>query len=339
MKPYLDIIQNDKSLSEDEMFSAMTSIMNGEVSEADLKDFLVSLAARPVNVDEIVGAAKALREKSIKIKAPYEAVDCCGTGGDAKGTYNVSTAVALVAASCGVPMAKHGNRASSSKSGAADVLEVMGVNLDINVEAVEEAIQTLHFAFLMAPKYHTAMKHVAAVRKEIGSRTIFNLLGPLISPASARFQLLGVYERALIKPMAEALSRLGSKGAWIVHGSDGLDEITITGPTYAAILDKEGKIEEKTLTPEHFGLPTCDLSKLIGGEADDNAMALRAVLEGQKCAYRHIVLANTAAVLCIHGSAEDLKSGVAIAENAIDSGMAYQTLKDYIAFSREAIAA
>ncbi|MCB1532376.1 MAG: anthranilate phosphoribosyltransferase [Alphaproteobacteria bacterium] len=337
MNDYLAIIKAGDALTEDQMKEAMTIIMDGKASNDDMAEFLTGLAARGETADEITGAARILRERAIPLEAPYEALDCCGTGGDQKGTYNVSTAVALVAASCGVPMAKHGNRASSSKSGAADVLEVLGVNLDLSIEKLEEALKTLHFAFLMAPNHHAAMTHVKEVRKEIGGRTIFNLLGPLINPAGTRYQLMGVYDKALLPVMAEVLHRLGSKRAWVVHGSDGLDEITITGPTYAVTLDEDGQIEAKTITPEHFGLPVHDLEKLIGGSAEDNAAALRAVLEGQKCAYRDIVLANTATVLHIHGSAETLKDGIDKAAESLDSGLAMQTLKDYITFSREAL--
>lgn len=338
MNEYLDIIKSGETLTQEQMQSAMTIIMEGKASEDELTTFLTTLAERGETIDEITGAARVLREKATAIDAPYEALDCCGTGGDKKGTYNVSTAVALVAASCGVPMAKHGNRASSSKSGAADVLEVLGVNLDLPLEALEESLKTLRFAFLMAPKHHAAMIHVKEVRKKIATRTIFNLLGPLINPAGTRFQLMGVYDKALVRPMVEVLNNLGSKRAWVVHGSDGLDEITITGPTHIATLNEDGEIEEKTITPEHFGLKTFDIEKIIGGTAQENATALRAVLEGQKCAYREIVLANSAAVLNIHGSAENLTDGVQKAAQAIDAGLALQTLKDYVAFSREAMA-
>lgn len=321
-------------LSEDEMIEAMTRIMDGAVTDSDLATFLTNMAGRGETVDELTGAARVMRQKAASIKAPYGAVDCCGTGGDKSGTYNISTAVALVAASCGAPVAKHGNRAASSKSGAADVLEILGVNLDLPKEKLEEALEKFHFAFLMAPNHHQSMKHVAAVRRQLGTRTIFNLLGPLANPAGTRHQLLGVFSREWVMPMAETLKNLGTKSAWIVHGSDGLDEITVTGPTHVATLDPEGKITEKTLTPEHFGLKTHDKEKLLGGDAEENARALRAVLEGQKCAYRDIVLANTAAVLLIHGSVETLKDGLARAADSVDHGLALQTLKDYIAFSR-----
>lgn len=321
-------------LNEEDMIDAMTQIMEGKVAEDAIAEFLVNMAERGETVEEITGAAKVMREKAHPIKAPYGSVDCCGTGGDQTNTYNISTAVAIVSAACGVPVAKHGNRASSSKSGAADVLEVLGVDLNAPQEKLETALETLNFAFLMAPNHHQAMKHVVPVRKKLGRRTIFNLLGPLSNPAKTRMQLIGVYDRKWVRPIAETLRNLGTKKAWVVHGSDGMDEITVTGPTYAATLNDDGTIDEKTFTPEHFGLPTHDLEKLRGGDAEENAMALRAILEGRKCAYRDIILANSAAVLNIYGKAETLKEGVKKAEEEIDSGHAYQVLKDYVAISR-----
>jgi anthranilate phosphoribosyltransferase len=325
-------------LSETEMTAAMTQIMEGQISESEIMDFLKTLADRGETAEELTGAAKVMRAKAKGVEAPYGAVDCCGTGGDKSGTYNISTAVAIVAASCGVPVAKHGNRAASSKSGAADVLEVLGINLDAPQETLEEALKTLHFAFLMAPNHHAAMKHVMPARKKLGTRTIFNLLGPLANPAGTRRQLIGVFDRKWLRPMAETLKNLGTKRAWIVHGSDGLDEITTTGKTFIATLDEEGNIEERTLTPEDFGLETNTAEELLGGSAEENAAALRGVLEGQKSAYRNIVLANTAAVLLIAGKAETLKDGVAKAQSAIDNGLSYNTLKDYIALTRENLA-
>lgn len=334
MNEYLKLVQDRNTLSEEQMTAAMNAIMEGEFSDLDLADFLLDLAARGETVEEITGAARVMREKAVKIKAPYGAIDCCGTGGDGLGTVNISTAVALVVAACGVPVAKHGNRASSSRSGAADVLEFLGTNLDIPLEALEEALEKFRFAFLMAPGHHPAMKHVMSVRRQLGVRTIFNLLGPLTNPAGARRQLLGVYDRKWVRPMAETLKKLGAKKAWVVHGSDGLDEITITGPTHVALLDEEGNIVEKDLTPEDFGLQISPLEKLAGGEVMQNAAALRAVLEGQRGAYRDAVLANAAAALIIHGSASDMKNGIKKATEALDHGLALQVLKDYIAFSR-----
>ncbi|MGH1398327.1 MAG: anthranilate phosphoribosyltransferase [Alphaproteobacteria bacterium] len=323
-------------ITESEMRTAMTTIMNGEAADTQIAPFLTAMNDRGESVEEITGAAKAMREKVIPINAPYGAVDCCGTGGDASGTYNISTAVALIAASCGVPIAKHGNRAASSKSGAADVLEALGVNLDLPPDRLEEALKLYNFAFLMAPNHHPSMKHVAPVRKQLGRRTIFNLLGPLANPAGTRLQLIGVYDEKWLIPMAETLQKLGTKRAWVVHGTDGLDEITTTAETKIAILD-EGQITTKTLSPDDFGLPTAAPESLKGGDADENATALRALLEGRQCSYRDIALANAAAVLLIAGKAETLKEGVALAAAEIDSGHTYQTLKDYIQFTREAL--
>ena len=332
---YIDNIQNGETLSEDQMIEAMNTIMGGNVSEAEMAAFLSGLAQRGETVEELTGAAKVMREKASGLKAPFGAVDCCGTGGDKSGTYNISTAVAIVSAACGVTVAKHGNRASTSKSGTADVLEALGVNLDVSIEKQEEALNTLHFAFLMAPKHHTAMKHVVSVRKKLGTRTIFNLLGPLANPAGTRYQLIGVFDKQWVRPMAETLKALGTKSAWVVHGEDGLDEITTTAKTYVATLDDEGNINEMTISPEDFGLKYDNPEDLIGGEAQENAAALRGLLEGEKCAYRNIVLANTAAVLMIRGEVETLQEGVKRAAEEIDSGQAFQLLKDYIALSRE----
>lgn len=336
MKEYLRILQTGKPLSENEMLAAMTRIMNGIPPETEIASFLTGLAERGETPEEITGAAKVMRLKAETIKAPDDAVDCCGTGGDGTGTYNISTAVAIVAASCGVPIAKHGNRAASSKSGTADVLENLGVNLTLSREALELALREFNFAFLMAPNHHKAMKHVAPIRKKLGVKTIFNLLGPLSNPAGAKMQLLGVYDRKWIRPMAGALNKLGTKRAWVVHGSDGLDEITVTGDTYVAVLEK-GKVTMKTLSPSDFGLPVSNMEDLKGGDAAHNAKALRQVLSGHKSAYRDIVLANTSAVLNIHGSAKDLKDGVMKAAAAIDSGRALKTLEDYITFSNQVI--
>lgn len=326
---YLD----KQSLSEDDMYQAMQLIMDGQVDDDTLEAFLVMLADRGETVAEITGAARVLREKALRIKAPASAVDCCGTGGDGTGTYNISTAVALVVAACGVPMAKHGNRSASSKSGAADVLEALGVNLDAPHEQLEKALEQFNFAFLMAPKHHQAMKYVAAVRKKLGRRTVFNLLGPLANPAGTKRQLIGVFDRHWLMPMAETLKNLGTEKAWVVHGSDGMDEITVTGRTYVAILDN-GEIEETEVRPEDFGLSRHKMADLKGGEAQENAAALKELLAGKKSAYRDIVLANSAAVLMIHGDTSHPKEAVKMAEKAIDSGLAKQLLYDYIEFLR-----
>ena len=335
MKTFIQQLQNGTSLTTDQMTRAMTAIMSGEISQDEIYLFLTSLHTKGETVEELTAAASVVREKATTIKAPHGAVDCCGTGGDAKGTYNISTAVAITAAACGVPIAKHGNRASTSKSGAADVLETMGVNLDISPDIAQYALDTYGFCFLMATNHHPAMKHVAAVRKQIPHRTIFNLLGPLANPAGTKRQLIGVYDRALLIPFAETLKNLGTKRAWIVHGSDGLDEITTTGETHVAKLEEDGSISEETFTPDDFGLPSTTIDTLIGGDSNENAKALRAVLEGRTCTYRDITLANTAAVLCINGKTDTLKDGVTMAAEAIDSGGAQQLLRDYITLSRK----
>lgn len=335
LKPYLQKLSQHTVLTEQEMIQAMQIIMSGEASSVQLASFLSCLSMRGETVEEITGAAKVMRDRASAISAPDGAIDCCGTGGDASGTYNISTAVALVSAGCGVPVAKHGNRAASSKSGAADVLESLGINLDLNQDQLEKALNQFNFCFLMAPHHHTAMKHVVPVRKELGFRTIFNVLGPLANPAGTQFQLIGVFDKKLLRPMAEVLKNLGTKRAWVVHGTDGLDEITTTAPTDIAILDN-GRITEKTITPDDFGLPTAKQEDLKGGDATVNAQAIQELFDGKPSAYRDIVLANTAAVLIIAGKADDMKKSVSIAADAIDSGKAKNVLTDYTTFSQGA---
>lgn len=326
-------VQKNEYLSEEEMISCMSSIMEGQWSNEQIAAFLMGLSMRGESIDEIAGAARVMRNKALPIKAPEGAVDCCGTGGDKSGTYNISTAVAIVAAACGVPVAKHGNRSASSKSGAADVLEALGVNLDVSQEKLEEAINQFNFAFLMAPRHHEAVKYVVPVRKALGVRTMFNILGPLANPAKTKFQLLGVYDRALVMPVAQVLQKLGTKSAWVVHGSDGLDEITTTGETYIAKLS-DGKITEETISPKDFGLSVSDPKDLVGGLPEDNAKALKGVLDGAKNAYRDIVIMNTAAVLMITGKEQSYKQAAAVAANALDTGEARKKLDQYVEYTQ-----
>lgn len=330
----LDNFSSSSVLTESEMENIMRDIMSGNVEHEVIASLLTTLAERGESVAEITGAARVMRDMANAIKAPANALDCCGTGGDGSGTYNISTAVALVSAACGVPVAKHGNRAASSKSGAADVLEALGVNLDMPIERLEDALNQFNFCFLMAPHHHQAMKHVMPVRKALGFRTIFNLLGPLANPAGTKFQLIGVFDKKWIKPMAEVLHNLGTTRAWIVHGHDGLDEITTTTQTDIAILDN-GTITEKTISPADFGLEATKAEDLLGGDAQENAEALKAVLNGEKNAYRDIVLANASAVLNINGMAYDLKNGVAQAAEAIDSGKALSVLNNYAVYTQD----
>lgn len=320
-------------LSEDDMKNAMSSIMEGQWSDAQLIDFLTILSNRGESIGEITGAASVMREKALTINAPENSVDCCGTGGDKSGTYNISTAVAIVAAACGVPIAKHGNRSASSKSGAADVLEALGINIDVPQDKLEKALLKYNFAFLMAPRHHGAMKHVANARKSMGTRTIFNVLGPLANPAKTKYQLLGVFDRDLVLPIAKVLNNLGTKKAWVVHGSDGLDEITTTGETYVAKLEN-GNITEEIITAKDFGLEQSRTEDLIGGTPDTNAQALTNILKGEENAYKDIVIANTAAVLIIAGKENNLITAANTARQAIDTGKAYSLFKEYRNFTQ-----
>lgn len=332
-KPFLQAVRMGMMLQEQEMADAMRMIMEGAVPEEDLAAFLTVLADRGETPREITGAAKILREKSLTIHAPAGAVDCCGTGGDGIGTYNISTAVALVAAACGVPMAKHGNRSASSKSGAADVLEALGVNLNVPLPGLEEALHTINFAFLMAPNHHEAMRHVVPVRRKLGFRTIFNLLGPLANPANTKMQLVGVYDSKWLRPMAEALRNLGAECGWTVHGRDGLDEISISGVTDIADIDGH----DLSVKPEDFGLAASPIETIKGGNAQENAKALLSLLNGEKTPYRNIVIANTAAVLKLSGYADNLKQAAIIAAEKIDDGGALSVLNRYKDFTQKAI--
>ncbi|MBL8631508.1 MAG: anthranilate phosphoribosyltransferase [Rhodospirillaceae bacterium] len=332
LKPALAKLADGQSLSEADAESAFDAIMSGHVSAPQIGAFLMGLRAKGETVEELTGASRIMRAKALKVHAPADAIDTCGTGGDASGTYNISTAVTFVVAGLGVPVAKHGNRAASSKSGTADVLQALGVNLDAAPEVIEQALQKAHVGFLFAQKHHSAMKHVGPVRTELGIRTIFNLVGPISNPAGAKRQLLGVFAHKWIVPMAETLGRLGSERAWVVHGSDGLDELTITGKSFVAALE-HGKVKTFEVTPEEAGLARADASALKGGDADHNAKALRAVLNGEKNAYRDIVLLNAAAALVVADKVRDLKAGVTLAAQSIDSGAAAKALDALIAIT------
>lgn len=325
---YLNDLSQGLVLSEQGMNDAITLMMDGAADAAQMTQFLTMLSDRGETAAEIAGAARAMRDKAATIAAPDGAIDCCGTGGDGTGTYNISTAVALVAAACGVPVAKHGNRAASSKSGAADVLEQLGVNLDAPREKLERALRETNFCFLMAPNHHAAMKHVAPVRRTLGRRTIFNLLGPLANPAGTKKQLIGVYDRKWVIPMAEALKSLGTHTALVVHGADGLDEITLTGETYAAHLGPDGMIQNLVFTPETFGLAEINAADIKGGDAATNAAALDALLRGEISAYRAMVCANAAAALFLH-DARPFTQGAKDAAQALDSGAALSVLTRY----------
>jgi len=324
-----------RALSLDQAKIAFDIMMSGDATPSQMGGLLMALRVRGETVDEITGGAMAMRSKMVKIKAPDHAIDTCGTGGDASGTYNVSTAASLVVAASGVTVAKHGNRALSSKSGSADVLTALGVNIETEPDIVERAIKEVGIGFMMAPRHHGAMRHVGGTRVELGTRTIFNLLGPLSNPAGTKRQLIGVFAKEWIRPLAEVLNRLGSERAWVVHGADGLDEITTTTTTHVAEL-RDGDVETFDISPEIAGLPFAEAKDLKGGDAEHNAAALLAVLNGEASAFRDIVLLNAAAALIVADKADDLRSGVSIAADAIDSGAAKATLDRLVAATNQA---
>jgi len=335
LKPTLAKLAAGERLSADQAEKAFDVIMSGAATEAQIGAFLMALRVRGETVDEITGAVRTMRAKALAVKAPAGAIDVVGTGGDGSGTYNVSTAAAIVVAACGVPVAKHGNKALSSKSGAADVLAALGVNIDADFAVVEKAIRDASIGFLMAPRHHSAMKHVGKPRTELGTRTIFNLLGPLSNPAGVKRQFTGVFSKDWVEPVANVLKNLGCEAAWVVHGSDGLDEMTTTGPSYVAQL-KDGKVTAFQVTPKDAGLPLAKAADLKGADAKHNAAALRGVLDGKPGPYRDIVLYNAAGALIVAGKAKDLKDGVAQAAQAIDGGKARAVLERWIAITTAA---
>jgi anthranilate phosphoribosyltransferase len=333
-KPLIAKVAGGDRLSVDEARTAFDIMMSGEATPSQMGGFLMALRVRGETVEEITGGAMTMRAKALMIDAPVGAIDTCGTGGDASGTLNVSTAAAFIAAGCGVPVAKHGNRALSSKSGSADVLTALGVNIDCDMALVRRSLWEAKIGFLMAPRHHGAMRNVGATRVELGTRTIFNLLGPLSNPAGAQRQLIGVFAKQWIEPMAQVLGRLGSERVWVVHGSDGLDEITTTGSTFVAELNG-GAVETFTLAPEEFGLPRAKPEDLKGGDAEFNAAKLTALLNGEKGPYRDIVVLNAGAALFIAGRSKDLRQGIDEAGKALDDGRASAALERMVAISQE----
>lgn len=320
------------ALSREEARTAFDIMMSGAATPAQIGGFLMALRVRGETVEEITGAVEVMREKMLRVAAPADAVDIVGTGGDGSGSYNVSTASAFVVAACGVPVAKHGNRALSSRSGAADVLTAVGVKIDISPEKIGDCIRDTGVGFMFAPAHHSAMKHVGPARVELGTRTAFNLLGPLSNPAGVKRQMTGVFARAWVEPIARVLANLGTTAAWIVHGSDGLDEITVTGETHVAEL-KDGRITTFVVTPESVGLARHPAETLKGGDATFNAVALRSVLAGDPSAYRDVVLMNAGAALVVAGRVASLGEGVKAATAAIDDGRAAARLEALIRVS------
>jgi anthranilate phosphoribosyltransferase len=338
------IANHRQSLSRDEARAVMTEVLTGQCSDAQIAALLVALHMKGETVEEIVGFAEAIRAAAIPLELHTDSVldasgtgrdalvDTCGTGGDTSGTFNISTATAFVVAGAGVRVAKHGNRSVTSKSGSADVMEALGVNIQLPTDRLAACLDQVGIAFLFAPAMHSAMKYVQAARRELRLRTVFNLLGPLTNPARATCQVVGVYSADLVEKLAEALSMLGLRRALVVHGSDGLDEITITGRTRVAEV-REGKLRTYEVEPEEFGLHRATLDDISGGDAALNAELIREVLEGKKSARRDVVLLNAAAALVAAGRADHLRDAVPLAATAIDSGAALGKLQALIAFT------
>lgn len=332
LKSIIGKVATGASLSRDEAASAFDAVMSGEATPSQMGGLLMALRVRGETVDEITGAVTAMRSKMLTVDAPADAVDIVGTGGDGSGSVNVSTCASFIVSGTGLPVAKHGNRALSSRSGAADVLASLGVKIDLKPEQVGRCVRECGIGFMFAPAHHPAMKNVGPTRVELATRTIFNLLGPLSNPAGVRRQMVGVFSRQWVQPLAQVLKNLGSESAWVVHGSDGLDEITLSGPTFVSAL-QNGEIRSFEVTPEDAGLSRCEPGALKGGDADGNAIALQSVLDGKPSPYRDVALINAAAALVVAGRAKDLKEGVAIGAKSLDSGAANARLKHLIAVS------
>lgn len=331
-KPFIAKVATGASLSREEARDAFDTILSGGVTNAQSAAFLMALRVRGETVEEITGAVGAMRGKMLTVNAPADAIDIVGTGGDSSGSYNVSTLASIITAACGVPVAKHGNRAASSKTGTADVLMALGVKVGLDPAATQRCLAQAGLCFMFAPTHHASMRHVAPVRVELGTRTIFNLLGPLSNPGGVKRQLIGAFSETWLEPMVRVLQTLGSTRIWAAHGSDGLDEITTTGPTRIVSLEN-GKIETFTINPEDVGLTRAKPEDLRGGEPVQNAAALSAVLDGQKTAFRDIALFNAAAALLVAGQAGDLRDGFARATEALDSGKAKAKLAALVASS------
>ena len=322
------------SLTREEAARGFDRMMSGEATPSQMGGLLMALRVRGETVEEITGAVTVMREKMLRVAAPPDAIDVVGTGGDASGSYNISTCAAFIVAGAGVPVAKHGNRALSSRSGAADVLAALGVKIELAPDAVGRCISEAGIGFMFAPAHHPAMKNVGPTRVELGTRTIFNLLGPLSNPAGVKRQMVGVFSRQWVEPLANVLKNLGSESAWVVHGSDGLDEVTSAGPTYVAALEN-GAVRTFEIAPEDVGVARAMPEMLRGGDADQNARALLDVLKGRKGAFRDVALMNAAAGLIVAGRAKDLKQGFVLAAKSIDSGEAEGRLDRLIAVSND----
>ena len=335
LKPFIAKVANGEALSRDEARAAFDILMSGEATPSQIGGFLMALRVRGETVEEIAGAVSTMRAKMLPVNAPADVIDIVGTGGDGLGTYNISTLASIIVAGAGVKVAKHGNRALSSKSGTADALTALGVKLDIPPALIARCVEDAGIGFMFAQVHHAAMRHVGPSRVELGTRTIFNLLGPLSNPAGAKRQLLGVFSPRWLQPIAEVMRDLGSETIWVVHG-EGMDEITTTGVTHVCALEN-GSIRSFELTPEDFGVARATIDELKGGDGEVNAKALRDVLSGAKNAYRDIALCNAAASLVVAGQAADVLEGMILATQSLDSGNAAAVLDRLVAVSNEPI--
>ncbi len=338
LKPILARTATGETLSEADAAQAFDIIMSGRATPSQIGALLMGMRLRGETVEEITGAARTMRAKALPVKAPADAVDIVGTGGDSSGSYNISTGAALAAAACGVTVAKHGNKAQTSKSGSADVLKALGVNLDAELPVLERCIAEARIGFMLATRHHSAMKHVGPTRVEIGTRTIFNILGPLANPAGVKRLVIGVFAESWLEPLAAVLGKLGAERAWVVHGGDGLDEITTTGPTRVAEW-KDGKVTTFRIAPEDVGLPRVAAEALRGGDPDFNAAALRAIFEPEVpsglAPLRDAVALNAAAVLVVADVAKSLQEGVDKALTSMKDGSAKAVLAEFVRISNE----
>lgn len=334
-KPLLVRVAAGDALDRAAAEEAFDTILSGDVTQAQIGAFLMGLRVRGETVDEITGAVASMRKRMVRVDAPAEAIDIVGTGGDGQGTFNISTLAAIIVAACGVPVAKHGNRAASSRSGSSDVLTALGVGIGLPPDSVARCIREAGLGFMMAQTHHAAMRHVGGARAEIGTRTIFNLLGPLCNPAGVDRQVLGVFSAAWLQPLADVLNNLGSSRVWVVHGSDGLDELTTTGDTLVAALE-DGAVRQFVVSPEQAGLPRAMSAALKGGDPAANAAALRAVLDGAQGPYRDIAVLNAAAGLLVAGRVGDLREGAELAARILRSGAARTTLDRLVEVSNSA---
>jgi len=331
MKVTIEQLLDQNSLTQEEAREIMIKIMSGEYDDAKIAGFLIALRAKGENYEEIAGFAQAMRDKMTPIDSVEDAIDMCGTGGDALGTFNISTAASFVVAGAGVPVAKHGNRSMTSKSGSADVLAALGVDIALPPEKVSECIKNIGIGFMFAPSLHPAMKYAMGARKALGTRTVFNVLGPLCNPAGVKRQLIGIFDGNLTDKVAKVLQRLGSIHTMVVHGNEGLDEISTTDDTKYTELTPDGEIKSGTLSPSSFGFTTTNLASLKGGDPDENADIIRSIFNGKTCPQRDIVIFNAAAGIKVGGKAASLADGIKLAEESIDSGSAINILESLAA--------